>query len=198
MAFKFPFRGGSRAVNGATYSDKGVPRARLPVMDEAGGASVEQVEFIEAMARWTSSIWIVTAEEGGVRYGRTVTAMMPLAPQPPTLLVSIMRDALLAEVIERTEGFSLSMLAAGQAEVADAFAGKVPPPQRFERGDWTQWPSGRPRLGQASVALDCRLSGVIDTESHLVFSGTITCTALTEDYAPLLWGARSYRQVSDD
>ncbi len=40
----------------------------------------------------------------------------------------------------------MALLAEGQTEVADAFAGRLRPPERFGVGEWGEWPSGQPLL----------------------------------------------------
>jgi len=123
--------------------------------------------------------------------------VMSLAAEPPTMLVSIDRSSAMASVIEATEGFSVAMLAEHQDEVADAFAGKLPiaRSERFTRGIWSAWPSGRPKLEGAVAVIDCHLIGLTEVSTHILFVGLVT-EVETRDASPLLWSLRRYAGVA--
>ena len=84
---------------------------------------VGNAEFRSAMAAMASTVSLVTARRGDERIGRTVTSVMSLSINPPTILISIDILSRLADLIAKTGGFSFAMLADDQSEVADAFAG---------------------------------------------------------------------------
>ncbi len=191
-------RGAGKSQNGERGGT--APQVELALTAKPVPGAVSRGDFLETLARLTTSVWVVTANNAlGRPLGRTVTSMMSVSAAPPTIMVSIMRDADLAEAIRATQGFSLSMLASSQEEVANAFAGKVSPEERFAHaGSWAAWPSGRPRLLDALAAMDCELSGVVETETHLLFVGTLIDSAHSETDMPLLWGMRDYRRLSID
>ncbi|MGK9171160.1 flavin reductase family protein [Inquilinus limosus] len=160
--------------------------------------AVSRTRFAEALSRLTATVCVVGAtDEQGIRHGRTATAVMSLSAEPPTMLVSIDRTSAMAGVIEATEGFSVAMLAEDQSEVADAFAGKLPIPrsERFSRGTWSAWPSGRPKLEGAVAVVDCHLIGLTEVTTHTLFVGLVT-EVETRDASPLLWSLRRYAGVA--
>lgn len=165
-------------------------RLRPPRQPVVGNA-----EFRAAMAGMASTVGVVTARRGDEQIGRTVTSMLSLSMSPPTILVSIDIMSRLADLIARTGGFSLALLAEDQADVADAFAGRVEPHERFNAGQWQQWPSGHPMLLGAVTALDCDVIGSIETGTHVLFAGAIIETASTSGRAPLLWQRQRYRRL---
>ena len=160
--------------------------------------AVPRDRFAEALSRLTATVCVVAATEAdGTRHGRTATAVMSLAADPPTMLVSIDRTSAMAGVIETTEGFSVAMLAEDQDEVADAFAGKlaIDRSERFSRGTWSAWPSGRPKLEGAVAVVDCHLIGLTEVSTHILFVGLVT-EVETLDASPLLWSLRRYAGVA--
>jgi flavin reductase (DIM6/NTAB) family NADH-FMN oxidoreductase RutF len=157
---------------------------RRPVV---GGA-----EFRAALSGMAATVCLVTARRGDERIGRTVTSVMSLAATPPTILVSIDIVSRLADFIAKTGGFSFAMLADDQQLVADAFAGRVDPAERFERGSWEQWPSGHPKLKHAVSVLDCEVVGSIETGTHVLFAGAIADAETTTSRLPLLWQRHHY------
>ncbi|MCE8442541.1 flavin reductase family protein [Rhodovulum sulfidophilum] len=151
--------------------------------------------FREAMASLAATACVVTAADADERVGRTVTATLSLAVDPPSLLVSIAASARLSSLIRARGGFSFAMLQADQPTVAEAFAGKVPRDRRFEHGTWEAWPSGHPRLRGAMVAMDCSLAGEIETEDHVLFVGRPQAIDLAETRQPLVWHHRRFTTV---
>ncbi len=76
---------------------------------------IDGTEFRAAMAAMAASVSVVTAKRGDEQLGRTVTSLMSLSANPPTLLVSIDIMSRLADVVAKTARFSVAMLAARPA-----------------------------------------------------------------------------------
>ena len=151
--------------------------------------------FREAMASLAATACVVTAAYADERVGRTVTAALSLAVDPPSLLVSIDAGARLSSLIRASGGLTFAMLQADQQAVAQAFAGKVPRDRRFDHGTWEAWPSGHPRLRGAMVAMDCSLAGEIETEDHVLFVGRPRAIDLAKTRQPLIWHHRRFTTV---
>lgn len=156
--------------------------------------AVPASQFTGAMSTLAASVTVVAAQAGEERHGRTVTAMLSLSAEPPSVLVSITKDSDLARTIEQSGGFSLSVLAEDQQVVADSFAGwgQI---ERFAEAQWSQWASGQPKLEGAVASLDCVTGGAIETDSHILFVGIVTHTASFPDRVPLLWHRRGYAGI---
>lgn len=157
--------------------------------------TVGNSEFRSAMAAMASTVSVVTARRGEERIGRTVTAMLSLSINPPTILISIDIMSRLADLIAKTGGFSLAMLADDQHAIADAFAGRVEPGLRFASGDWAEWPSGHPMLLGAMTALDCDVVGSIETGTHVLFAGAVIEAEMTTSRQPLIWQRHHYHSL---
>lgn len=155
--------------------------------------TVNGAEFRAAMAGIASSVHVVTGRRGDERVGRTVTSVLSLSAQPPSILVSIDIVSRLADIIAKTGGFSLATLALGQEEIADAFAGRVAAENRFEIGDWKAWPSGQPHLQGAATTLDCEVIGSMETGTHVLFAGAIVEAETDTALNPLLWHRHGYQ-----
>ena len=156
---------------------------------------VGNAEFRAAMSGMATTVTLVTAQRGDEQVGRTVTSMLSLSINPPTILVSIDIMSRLADVIAKTGGFSFAMLADDQMAVADAFAGQLPPEERFNAASWSQWPSGRPMLLGAITALDCEVIGSMETGTHVLFAGAVIEAEATTSRRPLLWQRHGYHGI---
>lgn len=157
--------------------------------------AINDSEFRSAMSGLASSVHVVTARRGDERIGRTATSVMSLSAQPPAILVSIDIVSRLADIVAKTGSFSLAMLGSGQEAIADAFAGRVKPPERFNVGQWGTWPSGQPMLHGAVTALDCEVIGAMETGTHVLFVGAIIEAETNTGTSPLLWHRHGYRYL---
>ncbi len=158
--------------------------------------NVDNKTFRDAMASLASTVCVVTTQLGDERLGRTVTAMFSLSADPPTILISIDMESRLADHIAKTNGFSLAMLSERQADIANAFAGRVDPEKRFENGLWSSWMSGHPRLAGAVAALDCEVIGAIEIGTHVLFAGALVDIELVSERPPLIWHQREYNTLA--
>lgn len=149
-------------------------------------------EFRSAMAGMASTVCVVAARRGDETVGRTVTAVLSLSINPPAILVSIDIVSRMADLIAKTGGFSLAMLATGQADIADAFAGKLEGAERFKLGRWGRWPSGQPQLHGAVTSFDCEVIGAMETGTHVLFAGAVVEAETATDQIPLVWQRRNY------
>lgn len=157
---------------------------------------VGNADFRTAMASMASTVSVVTARRGDERIGRTVTSVLSLSIAPPTILVSIDMMSRLADLIAKTGGFSMAVLADDQSAVADAFAGRLDPADRFASGQWLQWPSGHPMLLGAVTTLDCEVIGAMETGTHVLFAGAIVDADTVASRSPLIWQHRQYHALS--
>ncbi|QWK81526.1 flavin reductase family protein [Ochrobactrum sp. BTU1] len=152
--------------------------------------------FRDGMAAAASTVCVVTTRLGVEKIGRTVTSVMSLSAEPPTLLISIDVSSRVVDHVLRTEGFSIALLAQGQQPIADAFAGHTALERRFDNGQWSAWKSGHPRLNGALAVMDCTLLGSIETQSHVLFAGGVVDIDLDQQRTPLVWQQRQYRSVT--
>lgn len=152
-------------------------------------------DFRDSMAALAGGVCIVTARDEDERAGRTATAVMSLSGSPPSLLVSLDNNSLLAAMIRKRGTFSIAMLTRAQWTIADAFAGRIASPHRFKCGHWSEWPSGNPKLELAMTAIDCDVIGRIETGTHALIAGAMVDIAHNAGQAPLVWHDRGYRTV---
>ncbi|WP_404402207.1 flavin reductase family protein [Pelagibacterium halotolerans] len=176
-------------------TDARFPSAKLTLADPARDSdALDFAHFADTMATLAGTVCIVTAGRGANRVGRTITSLISLSATPPSLLVSITKNSDLDHTMRAEGGFSVAMLATGQFGVSDAFAGQRPPERRFEIGTWDTWPSGRPKLADAATAIDCRIAGMIELDTHCLFGGVLINAEAT-GAAPLLWRERGYHHL---
>jgi flavin reductase (DIM6/NTAB) family NADH-FMN oxidoreductase RutF len=144
--------------------------------------------FRDAMAKVTGPVAIVTAIEGGVPYGTTVSSLASLSLDPAMISVALDTSSTILGVIRRTGRFGVNVLAAEQSSVARRFAG--PREERFVDSQWTL-SGGVPRLPGTSAWLCGTLAREVPAGDHvLVLGAVVECAA--GDASSLSYGQRAF------
>ena len=154
-------------------------------------------DFKGALAQWTTGVAVVTVDEGGLRYGLTVSSFTSVSLDPPIILVCVDRRNRLSTMIERTGTFGVSVLAGSQEAASRWFSrpGRLPTEEFTEApGEW--W-GPIPVLVGAVAHLRCELRRVIDEGDHAILLGDVREARSSEDQSPLVYARRGYRRLSD-
>lgn len=155
--------------------------------------SIGADDFVAAMRVQATAVNLVTTDGPAGRYGVTVSAVASVSAEPPLVLACVNRRSPAVEAIKRNGVFCVNALNAGQAEVANVFAGR---PSRgaafdFDCADWLPGVTGSPELSGALASLDCEVFETIDAGTHTVFIGRVIGTISRAD-RPLLYCDRQF------
>jgi flavin reductase (DIM6/NTAB) family NADH-FMN oxidoreductase RutF len=141
------------------------------VADAADAAS--SVVFKEAMRQLPGGVAIITAGKDKEISGMTVSSLLSLSIDPPTVLVSINRKSFSWPLIERSGFFAASVLASDHLSLAERFSGRhgLSGTQRFDESAWTTLTTGAPVLRDALAAFDCEVENIVPHHSHSIVIG---------------------------
>lgn len=157
--------------------------------------SVDPTEFRRLMGRWPTGVSVVTAREGELDAGLTVNAFLSVSISPPSVLVSLTRDADTLPVIERTGLFAVNLLAADQRSLSERFAATVPSAEKFRGLSVHRGTTGLALLDGTLGALECRLASRVLTYDHDLLVGEVVRQELGRDGPPLLFFRSAYAQA---
>ncbi|WP_328721000.1 flavin reductase family protein [Streptomyces sp. NBC_00247] len=164
-------------------------------------------EFRAALARLAAGVVLVTAEEPaadegerGEEAGMTATAFLSVSLDPPLVLVSLRNDSRMDDLLAEQPLWAVSVLAAGQRQIASRFSmkGRISDRLLFAdvphaRGEV----SGAPLVSGALATLECRTEQRILAGDHtLVIGRVLTATVpAAADGEPLLYFKGNYRTL---
>ena len=161
---------------------------------------VSSADFRGAMRHLTGGVSVITAGRGKDITGMTVTSVTSLSVDPPTLIVSINRDASSFPLIRRHGAFGVNILAADQLDVAERFAGKggLKGADRFAGARWVTAVSGVPLLVGALSAVDCEVEEIVERHSHGIVIGRVRDIKNSTRTAALAYWHGQYVAVDQD
>ena len=151
--------------------------------------------FRHAMRRLAGGVAIAAAREGDRRFGMTMTAVMSLSMEPPSLVLAVNRDASMFGPLGRGRPFCVNLVGQELEPLVRAFSAQ-PSAKRFEVGDWCEGPGGAPSLLGAQAAIFCDVGPIHHFGSHALVIGLVTDAWIGEEISPLVHLDGRYQGVS--
>jgi 3-hydroxy-9,10-secoandrosta-1,3,5(10)-triene-9,17-dione monooxygenase reductase component len=152
-------------------------------------------EFRALMSRWPTGVSVVTARDGPADVGMTVNALLSVSLEPPSLLISLTRDADTTPVIERSGAFAVSILAADQRPLSERFAKAIPPEEKFVGIPFHRGRTGAPLLDAVLASAECRVVSTTLAFDHALFLGEVIGLELGREGTPLVFHHSGYAEV---
>ncbi|MEV6722596.1 flavin reductase family protein [Streptomyces xanthochromogenes] len=156
--------------------------------------TVDADAFRAAMARVAGPVVVVTVRDAhGVPHGMTVSSFCSLSLEPSLVLFCVADDASCHRVLRAARHWCVSVLAAGQEDIARRFAARGE--DRFA-GPGLDTLGGLPAVRGSLARLLCAYEGVIPAGDHSMVTGRVVEVQLPPAQAPLVYHARGYRTLA--
>lgn len=157
-------------------------------------------DFRSAMRHLVGGVSVITVGRGDEIAGMTVSSVSSLAIDPPSLIVSVNRNASSWPLLQRDRAFGVNILAASQLDIAERFAGKggLKGAARFEGAEWRRRVTGVPLLAGALAAIECEVEELIERHSHAIVIGRVVHLDVGPAAAALAYWQGGYVTVDRD
>lgn len=141
--------------------------------------SIDPAEFRQAMAGFPSGVTIVTTlDKAGAMAGFTASAFSSVSLDPALVLVCpALTSATYPHLVSR-QRFAIHILAAGQQDLAMAFASKGT--DKVAALDWSLSDLGNPVLPGVASVIECTLWREYEGGDHAIVVGAVQRIALTD------------------
>ncbi len=147
----------------------------------------------QAMRFWTTGVTIVTATLNGVSHGMTVSSFTSVSLEPPQILISLAHNTRTHELVSRSGKFGVTILATGQDEISNRFAGRIADDENRLAGLETFCLDGEIPLLKGGLAwLLGRVAQTVDSGSHTLFIAQVFAAQSMESGAPLVYFSQKY------
>jgi flavin reductase (DIM6/NTAB) family NADH-FMN oxidoreductase RutF len=169
---------------------------RLATID----SDISPDRFRGAMRHLTGGVSVITVGRGKDITGMTVTSVSSFSVDPPTLIVSVNREASSWPLLKRHGFFGINILTADQLDIAERFSGKngLKGADRFAGAQWTTRVSGVPLLVGALSAIDCEAEDIIERHSHALVIGRVLDIQTSQRTAALAYWQGRYVAIDQD
>jgi flavin reductase (DIM6/NTAB) family NADH-FMN oxidoreductase RutF len=154
---------------------------------------VDPDAFRAALGRFASGVTIVTTrDDGGRDHGMTVSAFCSASLEPPLVLACIGHEASMHGIILSADRFGVSILAAGQEQLARRFADQRS--DRFDGVGYSRGQLGVALIDDALAHLECVVVGRHDAGDHTIVIGRVDA-AVYHTGRPLAYYRGGYTQL---
>jgi flavin reductase (DIM6/NTAB) family NADH-FMN oxidoreductase RutF len=178
----------------ATRIERGQGATTVPMTDE------ERRSLRAMLGRFATGVTVVAARHGPLLAGMTANAIASVSVDPPLMLASVNHRSETHIAIIESHAFAVSVLAAGQREIADCFAQPTTAAKlrRFCDAPWHEAETGSPILDAAIADFDCRLVARHPGGDHTIFVGEIVAAGYEEGVEPLIYFGSRYRRLAPE
>lgn len=145
------------------------------------------------MAALPTGVTVVSAAGPDGPAGATANAVCSLSIEPMLMLACLDRGSRTLLAVQAANRFGISVLHAGQEEIARAFATKAPVADKWQGVGWSER-DGIPAIDDALVWVACDLRDVIAGGDHVIVTGQV-CDLATTAGDPLVFHGGEYRPL---
>jgi flavin reductase (DIM6/NTAB) family NADH-FMN oxidoreductase RutF len=160
--------------------------------------TVAAEQLRSAMRAWTTGVAIVTAAHGEQQHGMTVSSFSSIALDPPLIAISLQTDSHTRELVSLAGTFGVTILARGQEQLSERFAGHLDADVDRMQGLATETlVTGAPFIQGGLAFLDCRVTQAIGAGGNTLFIGEVLAVRADDHDEPLVYHDRGYRRLQD-
>ncbi|HET8815805.1 MAG TPA: flavin reductase family protein [Solirubrobacterales bacterium] len=153
----------------------------------------DPASFRAAMAWLPTGVTVVTATGPDGPAGATANAVCSLSIEPMLMLACLDRGSRTLLAVQAADSFGISVLHAGQEEIARAFATKAPVPEKWSGVAWSER-DGIPAIDDALTFIACDLRDVISAGDHVIVTGEVKALEARKG-DPLVFHGGEYRAL---
>lgn len=151
----------------------------------------------QAMRAWSSGVTIVTASHSGEQHGMTVSSFTSIALEPPMVIISLQTNSRTYNLITQANTFAVTILADGQQDISDLFAGRADIEDRLANIETETLVTGAPFIKGGLAYLDCRVTQAIAVGTNALFLAEVVAARGTGAGKPLVYHNRRYQKLVD-
>ena len=153
--------------------------------------------FRRTVGRFTTGVTVIAVEAAGEVHGMTANSFTSVSLDPMLVLFCVGKHSRTGALLQKADGFSVSILNEQQQALAAFFAGnwKEPSPPAFRFVPW----NGGLRLDGCDAAIGCVVHQVHDAGDHWILIGRVVALYDGPDSdGPLLFFKGHYRRMESD
>ena len=133
-----------------------------------------------ALRRLPGPVSLITSCDGaGEPAGMVASAVIPVSMEPPSMLVSVNRDASMHAIITASGVFCINLLTIAQRGFVAPFSNHAKRDERFDMGDW-HYEAGMPWLPDAAACIFCEVRDTKLFGTHELFIGEVSAVRSVE------------------
>ncbi|MBX9427557.1 MULTISPECIES: flavin reductase family protein [Streptomyces] len=163
-----------------------------------GAVTGDPAELRRALGSFATGVTVVTVGGSSPR-GMTANSFTSVSLDPALVLLCVGKDAVMNRVLTEADAFAVSVLGAGQEDVARHFADRSRPPgaAQFDTVDWLPGEAAAaPLIAGAAAHFECTRWRTYDGGDHTIHVGRVLALDTLPDREPLVFHGGRFRQLA--
>lgn len=161
------------------------------IVDAPSGV-IDPRQFRRVLGRFASGVTVITTTTDAGVHAMTANAFMSGSLNPPLIVISVAKTAKMAQAINRSGSFGVSILCHQQESHSRYFSGQQDSAVSPEFHD----ARGIPVLAGALAAIAADVIHTYDCGDHSLFVGRALHVRVDDDAAPLLFFGGDYSSIA--
>ncbi len=151
-------------------------------------------DFKKAVGKFPTGVCVITTSFNDVAWGFTANSFVSVSLVPPLVSFCLNKEAGSFKAFIGSRYFAVNILASDQQEVAKQFSHSLS--NKFANIDYKLcMESQAPLITGAISLIECKKFKEFECGDHFVFIGEVVQINVDESKAPLLYFAKSYREM---
>ncbi|MGW4272022.1 flavin reductase family protein [Streptomyces seoulensis] len=170
--------------------------AAAPPRDAVTG---DPARLRRALGAFATGVTVVTVG-GAAPRGMTANSFTSVSLDPALVLLCVGNDAVMNRVLAEAGAFAVSVLGAGQEDVARHFADRSRPPgaAQFDAVDWLPGTAcGAPLIAGAAAHFECARWRAYDGGDHTIHLGRVLALEELPGREPLVFHKGRFRHLAE-
>ena len=152
------------------------------------------LKYRSAMRAYVNSVSVLSAKDSdGNLYAMTVSSVISMTMNPPTLLVSVNNTTRILATLDEGSGIAVNLLTNNQKTVAEVCSDKFSVSKRFNYTDWNV--NDIPYLVNAQVNLFCEIEKVLPYYTHSIVLARVVDLKQNDLDGPLLYSQGKFLNI---
>ena len=151
-------------------------------------------EFKKAVGKFPTGVCVITTSFNSLLWGFTANSFVSVSLAPPLVSFCLNKAAGSFDAFIGSKYFSINILASNQQEIAKQFSQRSS--DKFANVDYQLGVESKtPLLIGGSSFIQCKKFKEVECGDHFIFIGEVIQIACEESKLPLLYFAKSYREM---
>jgi len=150
------------------------------------------IEFIKSMRGITSSVYVISSQELGIKHAMTASSVTSLSLDPASMLICVNKNASIHSLLGKGKNFCINVLSPHQIELANLCSSSKDGGERFSSELWSQ-DEEIPFNKESTSNIFCTCFDLFEHSSHTVFFGKVTKVINNNSHGSLMYRDGSYK-----
>ncbi len=159
-----------------------------------GNKTLAKEEFKAAVGKFPTGICVISTSFKGNMYGFTANSFASVSLSPALISFCLDKKSGSFQAFKNCDSFAVNILASDQPEISQHFATKRE--DKFKDIEHLISKASNLVLIKGAIStLECKKYNEFECGDHFIFVGEVIQASIDESKSPLLYYARSYKEV---